>query len=410
MKGQVAFEAIGGLSDGLILETAEALGFWEDASPAAVPLPRRRQPSALARFFSTGWGVALLCAVVSLTVLGGVIWAGQRPIVGGPGGSEVETPNETETEPYIGTEQTDVWIKCSGETIYPRKFFVWSGPADGVGFYDTVQSGASPVLPVAVYSRTPYDSTAEFFLPDGYEIKDITLYDGSMADITDEKMNLLFLPDFSGYLSALLPGDYYLCLYVERVIDGRETVGTDYAVQLRIQNSPSDILPGLEENDYQRAWVALRDQLQREGEPYRSMKSHSGLSLPDYQTVITEHHESRTGDYTVMLGVDALGNVVMAFDHYQALTVLRLTTDGSMQINAKSSGNYHCAETVTPPARIASDFRFTAKNEWYSSIASHDAPLYYLLTGMAYFDSMMEELDEDLSLEALGYTYAKKNG
>ena len=65
MKGQLAFEAIGALSDDLILESAEALGFMEN-SPAAAP--RHRRESTLSRFFSSGWGVAMICAVVSLSV------------------------------------------------------------------------------------------------------------------------------------------------------------------------------------------------------------------------------------------------------------------------------------------------------------------------------------------------------
>lgn len=56
MKGQVAFEALGALSDGLILEAVEVLGLSEDASPAFAA-PRRRERTALSRFFGTGWGL-----------------------------------------------------------------------------------------------------------------------------------------------------------------------------------------------------------------------------------------------------------------------------------------------------------------------------------------------------------------
>lgn len=103
MKGQVAFEAIGGLSDGLILEAAEVLGFLNESTPAA--LPRKRERGALTRFFRTGWGVALLCAVVSLTVLGGIVWAGQRPTVTPPVGTNIPA-TDTESEP----ESTDELI------------------------------------------------------------------------------------------------------------------------------------------------------------------------------------------------------------------------------------------------------------------------------------------------------------
>ncbi len=490
MKGQVAFEAITNLRDSLITEAAEILGFLDEPTPAFAKPARDREDSLLYRFFNSGWGVAMICAVVSLSVLGGIIWAGQRPHAGGPGGiippettqaliseeraieiasaywgiktgdvdpdsgytfrvesmGQTQTPEgavvykialrwlvdnshystvelvwvdvmtgevlipfeaESETVDYIGEEQTDVWVKSGGETIYPQEFFVWSGPADGLGFYGTVQEGQAPTLPVAHFYLRPYDGTGEIFLPDGYEVKRITLYDGSMTDITDEKLNLLLLSEFDAFMSTLLPGRYYLSLYVEKQTADGEAVGCDYALEIRVQNSAQDIQPGHEANDYQRTWVALRDKIRSAGEPYKSVSSHSGLDLPIYETGIRKWYESRTGDYMVMIGVDLYGNIVMAFDHYQALVTLQLTTGGNMYIRVRSEGNYHCAETVTPPTKISHDFWFSEKNEWYSSVASHDAPLYYLLRGMGYMDEVMAELGEEFSFEALGYVYAK---
>ena len=113
MKGQLAFEAIGALSDDLILESAEALGFMEN-SPAAAP--RHRRESTLSRFFGSGWGVAMICAVVSLSVLGGIVWAGQRPVAGPQDTtteSETETETETETLPEFeeGTDPTAYYFQ-----------------------------------------------------------------------------------------------------------------------------------------------------------------------------------------------------------------------------------------------------------------------------------------------------------
>ena len=411
MTGQVAFEAMTNLRDDLITEAAELLGFLDEPTPIAAKPTRDREDSLLYRFFNSGWGVAVICAVVSLSVLGGIIWAGQNPPAGGPGSNppvETETAHtESETVDYIGEEQTDVWVKSGGETVYPQEFFVWSGPADGLGFFETVQSGQSPLLPVAYYYRSPYDGTGEIFLPDGYEVKRITLYDGDMTDITDEKMNLLLLSEFDAFMSMLLPGRYYLSLYVEKQTANGEAVGCDYALEIQVQNSAQDIQPGHEANDYQRTWVALRDKIRSAGEPYKHASSHSGLDLPVYETGIRKLYESRTGDYMVTMGVDMHGNIVMAFDHYKALVVLSLGTDGNMAIRVRSEGNYHCAQTVTPPTTISNNFWFKDKNEWYSSTESHEAPLYYLVKSMAQLDEVMAELGEEFSFEALGYVYAK---
>ena len=413
MSKQIILEALNGIRDEYIAEAAEALGLLGAAAPAYTKPAREHRENLLSRFFNSGWGVAVICAVVSLSVLGGIIWAGQRPPAGGPGYNPSTGTNtdafetEPETVQYIGEEQTDVWVKSGGEIIYPQEFFVWSGPADGLGFFETVQSGQSPLLPVAYYYRSPYDGTGEIFLPDGYEVKRITLYDGDMTDITDEKMNLLLLSEFDAFMSMLLPGRYYLSLYVEKQTANGEAVGCDYALEMRVQNSAQDIQPGHEANDYQRTWVALRDKIRSAGEPYKSVSSHSGLDLPVYETGMRKWYESRTGDYMVMIGVDLYGNIVMAFDHYKALVVLSLGTDGNMAIRVRSEGNYHCAQTVTPPTTISNNFWFKDKNEWYSSTESHEAPLYYLVKSMAQLDEVMAELGEEFSFEALGYVYAK---
>ena len=118
MKGQLAFEALGALPDELIVEAAEQLGFLGGNTPAVAS--RRREKSALSRFLGSGWGVALICAVVSLTVLGGIIRAGQRPPAGGPGGVE------TETADYAGESQTDVKVRHGDTEIYPQRFFLWA--------------------------------------------------------------------------------------------------------------------------------------------------------------------------------------------------------------------------------------------------------------------------------------------
>lgn len=71
MRNWVLFEAVGGVRDSLI---EESLALFDAKLLPAVP--KRRSP--FAAFMSSGWGVAVICAVVSLSVLGGIIWAGQR--------------------------------------------------------------------------------------------------------------------------------------------------------------------------------------------------------------------------------------------------------------------------------------------------------------------------------------------
>ena len=108
MSRQLILDALNGIHDTYITEAAEALGLLGRAAPIAAKPTRDREDSLLYRFFNSGWGVAMICAVVSLSVLGGIIWAGQNPPAGGPSGVGTETHAETHTEtaaPLISEEQ-----------------------------------------------------------------------------------------------------------------------------------------------------------------------------------------------------------------------------------------------------------------------------------------------------------------
>ena len=106
MTGQVAFEAMTNMGDSFITESAEILGFLDESAPIAAKPTRDREDSLLYRFFNSGWGVAMICAVVSLSVLGGIIWAGQNPPAGGPDDTTFEPHTNTETEAESLTEES----------------------------------------------------------------------------------------------------------------------------------------------------------------------------------------------------------------------------------------------------------------------------------------------------------------
>ena len=149
MKGQLAFEAIGALSDDLILESAEALGFMEN-SPAAAP--RHRRESTLSRFFSSGWGVAMICAVVSLSVLGGIVWAGQRPVAGPQGTtteSETVVETEAETEPEIVEGELDKSSDLVSTLVAYLEQYEYQYELISKSFFqqiDDIKSGTQPLL------------------------------------------------------------------------------------------------------------------------------------------------------------------------------------------------------------------------------------------------------------------------
>lgn len=95
------FEAMDGLDDAFIEE-----GMLPDASVSS-PLRGRRaakeRQNPLLRFMRSGWGVAVLCAVVSLTVLTAVVRLGIRPPASGdsiPPGNQNPDGFVSDTLPY----------------------------------------------------------------------------------------------------------------------------------------------------------------------------------------------------------------------------------------------------------------------------------------------------------------------
>ncbi len=108
MKGITAFEAIGNLNDAFIMSAV----LPNDAFPA----PTANSPSAFRRFINSSWGVAAVCALVAVSVMGGILWAGNRPEPTPGGNPPVVTESEEQTE--IQTEiQTEVQTEVQTELI-----------------------------------------------------------------------------------------------------------------------------------------------------------------------------------------------------------------------------------------------------------------------------------------------------
>ena len=72
------FEQFDGLND-LFIAEAEI----PEAHRSAVILSTPRQKGRFSQFINSGWGVAIICTLVAVSVMGGIIWAGNRP--DGPG-------------------------------------------------------------------------------------------------------------------------------------------------------------------------------------------------------------------------------------------------------------------------------------------------------------------------------------
>ncbi len=93
MRSLDLFEKFDGLND-LYIAEAEI----SEAHTAAAALPMPRQTGRFSHFMNSGWGVAAVCALVAIGVMGGIIWAGNRTDTPGgqpPAGSLKEEASQT---------------------------------------------------------------------------------------------------------------------------------------------------------------------------------------------------------------------------------------------------------------------------------------------------------------------------
>ena len=124
MKGMTAFVCISDIDLDII---EESMSLFSRAKGTFVR--RQRTESPLARFFGSGWGVAIICAVVSLSVLSAIVWAGWRDPVVPPldtVGSDGLTESEEDQETGDETE-TDTEMETEAETQPTPTVDVWKG-------------------------------------------------------------------------------------------------------------------------------------------------------------------------------------------------------------------------------------------------------------------------------------------
>ncbi len=104
MTGRDAFEAMSGISDKLIMEAGDRLGILK---ASVMKSKKVKAPNAFSRFVNSGWGVAAVCALVAIGVMGGIIWAGNQPGTHQPAGHPAGTDSEAEASDALNPAETE---------------------------------------------------------------------------------------------------------------------------------------------------------------------------------------------------------------------------------------------------------------------------------------------------------------
>ena len=110
-----AYALLGNVADDMIVDAL----LPEDRGVGVAPVKKER-PRRLFAFFESGWGVAIVCALVAVSVMGGIIWAGNRPGPVTPPAGTVEPESDPMTQEIL----TDNSEESSAETSEPVTVFV----------------------------------------------------------------------------------------------------------------------------------------------------------------------------------------------------------------------------------------------------------------------------------------------
>ncbi len=203
MKGITVFETFTDIREDYIRD-AEL-----DACFMAAPIRKReRGPSDFSRFMNSGWGVAIICALVAVSVMGGIIWAGFHAGYVPPGRNDAITG--------------EVYLTAGGQTVTPEAFFGYSevhkgnqtAMSCGAGFY-----GEFTVSPVPTLT---YADDLRLHMPKNYTLEAVYVYD------PEAPTEILCTFETIDGLKTLTADTYYVALRITQT-EGKNEYGYDYA-------------------------------------------------------------------------------------------------------------------------------------------------------------------------------------
>ncbi len=244
-KGFAVYALLGHVADDMIVDAL----LPEDRGAGVAPVKKER-PRRLSAFFESGWGVAVICALVAVSVMGGIIWAGNRPGPVTPPGGTVESDESPDTPPPVEDvpdEGRVIEIMDIRGLYEPVSFFVWSQDmtedengmgqgvtADGLGFLGTMTyTDKMPELPEVSFVKN--EALAGYFgilRQRDRVVERVTVYDMDMKEVLTETVGEDW--NYSQCMRALTEGRYYVSLYVTHKEGSTHSCGSDYAYLLTV--------------------------------------------------------------------------------------------------------------------------------------------------------------------------------
>ena len=201
------FEQFDCLNDLLIAE-AEI----PDAHKATV-LPTPRSKGRLSSFVNSGWGVAIVCALVAVSVMGGIIWAGFRAGHVPPGHNDIIT--------------SDVYLTAGKQTVPTEAFFASSEVHKGNQTAISCGAGFDGVFTMSPVPTLTYTKDLRLHMPDNHTLEAVYVYDPEAPTVA------LYTFESADDLGTLKAGTYYVALRITHM-EGKSKYVYDYAFCLEM--------------------------------------------------------------------------------------------------------------------------------------------------------------------------------
>ena len=262
MSREIIQEALNGIRDEYITEAGARLGLLAVGAAGAVGAASGAavDPSTLYSLSGTqaaakagfgawlakgGWIALVAGVVVAAGVAAGVFFFGKSGDMPPVGTGEVTTAekqgslpseNETENPDYAGETQKEVTVRHGDTVINPRKFFLYDGVADGLGFEQEIKQyhNNQPNLPKVYYAKDGSISPCDLILAEGYEFSFVRIYNEHM--IQDSAVTYDGSFNYRGFLSVLPTGTYYVALQIKHGSSGHE-----YAYELVVVDTQAEL-------------------------------------------------------------------------------------------------------------------------------------------------------------------------
>lgn len=363
MRGDLVFEAIGGVDPKFILEA--------DPSGAGAPVSRASSDTSAqspkGRRPHSGWVAAAVCAVVALGVYLGMMWLGQgewQPPAATAEGTEKATEETTVTDPDETTEVTS--DETSEDTAPPDDGLTEPSPTYVNPLFTVEKIGANYFLNLYSGNQIYGGMTPPYVSFEDVEDMFRSLYYGDLDELQQQWLSYLYL-SASGYQIVNICDLVTPILEEDGHISNVKLYGTDYTVVYTVPSLNQIVESNIQTSTKAPGWAAAMVAEQGKNADTGEETVIDGMSAvittedtgkAEFKRIYLSYTDEATGNEMYAEIIYLLSTSVNAFPNQVSDTipweVNIVGTQGSRQYTVNINNIFY--DKFTSPPDITKDF------------------------------------------------------